>query len=553
MASKPAGCFQIMAGARNRSRAPARLPPGNSSGMTTLSQSLAFHDSPQAFLSALISTASKSNTSPERQDPTRQSCSPHLVRATIIGRDVALVSDYAVAKEILGFDDDSNYQAGSRRRISRSDVSPTTEPNSPRATCFAVEPAYHDLLAPWFPPPNLLLSDGLSHVSARQNWEQELALLPHVADHVSREEASRFLDRSGPSNSIDLYKALKDLAWKIVIRTFLLSGGDHDSSDDSTNEGVLEEIKHLQEVMFRGSVSMIPVSVNTFFYKSPRSKGFAARQKLYGLLSTIVRQRRSKRMRKGEKIKREGEIDAEHEVEHLLLFTSALVVKSIASLLTALSLNVFCFQAKQEVADDHLMLGRLRNEHDLANKQTLLQSLVSETERLSPPVVGVMRRVQHDVMIDEHGADNQDNYPESTVLPRTVVPAGWDIWLYFVAANRDPSVYHDPHRFRHDRFTSEGSLPSPPTPLTFGLGSKSCIGKIIVRNILLAVLKTIVDSDYSLEFGAVEDGVKAWLGQESNDSDEERMAEVMKRDMKQLPVQRPRRAVRVAIIKRDTG
>ncbi len=142
---------------------------------------------------------------------------------------------------------------------------------------------------------------------------------------------------------------------------------------------------------------------------------------------------------------------------------------------------------------------------------------------------------------------------EGTALHHPV-PAGHDIWLYLSGASRDPTAFgNDADIFRFDRYMTSPSLPSshrdddadlsgPPPPLAFGAGPKTCLGVDLVRQIVLTVGKAMVESRLEME-GMVEDrGMRGWLGWEAGVG-----PEWVAKGMKQLPVQRPRVAVRVGV------
>ncbi|KAK0768361.1 hypothetical protein LTR59_017722 [Friedmanniomyces endolithicus] len=158
--------------------------------------------------------------------------------------------------------------------------------------------------------------------------------------------------------------------------------------------------------------------------------------------------------------------------------------------------------------------------------------------RLSPPVIGVMRRVTQTVRLTNPGSDRNSTTSH-------IVPAAHDAWLYFVAANRDPDVFARPTEFCWDRFMRQGA--EVPTDedcgIAFGLGPKHCLGADLTREICLTVAETVMESGLAIKGGGqVVEGVKAWLGWEAHAG-----PEAMTRDLKQLPCQRPRDPVMVTV------
>jgi len=105
----------------------------------------------------------------------------------------------------------------------------------------------------------------------------------------------------------------------------------------------------------------------------------------------------------------------------------------------------------------------------------MLRSILLETERLSPLVIGVMRRVTYDVTLK--GAIDGGS--------PSIIPAGHDIWLYFSKANRDEMVFKNARSFVRNRFMKKVSLES--VGLAFGDGANYCLGNDLVRQICLIV------------------------------------------------------------------
>ena len=92
----------------------------------------------------------------------------------------------------------------------------------------------------------------------------------------------------------------------------------------------------------------------------------------------------------------------------------------------------------------------------IRNDLSLIPAAIEESIRLNPSAILVERRATKDLTL--HGVDICEN---DTVLP----------WL--ASANRDPSVFEDPHDFRLDR------RPNP--HLGFGHGPHMCIGAPLAR------------------------------------------------------------------------
>ena len=90
-----------------------------------------------------------------------------------------------------------------------------------------------------------------------------------------------------------------------------------------------------------------------------------------------------------------------------------------------------------------------------------------------------------------------------------------------------------------------GNGPSPPSPVAFGLGPKSCLGSGFVHMAALTIVEALLDAKLYLTGKVEAAGVKGWLGHEIA------TPEQWARDVKQLPTQRPSHPVLVEIKKRS--
>ena len=469
-----------------------QLPQGGYSILSTLSQTLAFHSSPESFISSRL----KQIDNPSIQPITRQQKKPKVVRARILNRNVAVVSSYKLCSHIL------RAASGLSQDTVRAAKSGETIGNH----TFAVRPAYHELMADFFPPPNLLLEDHPSHEAKRSDWEAQLSTFPDDVEQQVREIVLEHMEPWIGGLELDLYESMKTLAWKILLGTFLqLKPGD----------GTFEQIESLQETLLRGQFSLFPVSVNTRFWRSPRSKGLDARRKLQDLLKAYVRSQDSRCP-----FQKQGACSQDDLASNVLLFTSSISVKALASLLTASLLNLYLMPGNTSLP------SQIRRESS-RNAETLLQSILMETERLSPPVVGVMRRVQQDILLADEN--------EQPIL----VPKGWDVWLYFFSAARDSEVFAAADKFIPERYISpEETFPG----FSFGLGSKACLGQTIVGRVVRTVTRTMIDANVEISGSISAMGVRGWLGWEENVG-----IEHFARDLKQLPCQRPKDPVNVKV------
>ena len=115
----------------------------------------------------------------------------------------------------------------------------------------------------------------------------------------------------------------------------------------------------------------------------------------------------------------ESKIDDEDMVAHLLIFTSSIANKGVASLLTAYLMNLFLWRDQFKGSS---LAQLIRSQQEELTRRRMLKSILAETERLSPPVVGVMRRVKQDIVL--HAGNGQID-PGGHQIPK-----GHDAWLY---------------------------------------------------------------------------------------------------------------------------
>ncbi|ERF68376.1 hypothetical protein EPUS_06792 [Endocarpon pusillum Z07020] len=560
--------------------------------LSTLGQSFSFHSSPESFISSRLQDLAISD--PEQLPSTTGK--KNIVVASILNRKVHIVSSYQLCKDILEASSSassSNLTPSTITATAAGIFSQDVNPRSLDADILAAGPAYHQLMSDFFPPPNILLEDGTTHAVHKRTWADQLSTFacdstPQIRQITEKHISSLLHPATGGADGkVDLYETLKSLAWEILLSVFL------DLSPSSSPEE-FSQVESLQETLLRGQFSLFPVSINTRLWQSPRSKGIKARKDLQVNLGEIIN-----RQEAGCPFLKQGATSKEDAANHALLFTSSLAVKALASLLTAFVLNLYLWRDRghgymedgdgiEEVKGPTTtsLAELIRSQGDLDAQARMLRSILLETERLSPPIVGVMRRVQRDIVLKPHqqsysqsetetptstatrNMNNSMTYPPPSPPPEGnamhhAVPAGHDIWLYLSGASRDPTVFgNDADLFRFDRYmpspsssssTSNKDLHShsdsdsfdPPPSLVFSAGPKTCLGTELVRQIVLTVGKAMVDVGVEME-GMVEDrGVRGWLGWDAGVQ-----PEWVAKGMKQLPVQRPRVGVRVGIFRK---
>ncbi|MCJ1404892.1 hypothetical protein MMC11_008118 [Xylographa trunciseda] len=470
--------------------------------LSTLNQSFAFHASPESFISTRLQDLSITNPDLVSAAASRQK----IIEASILNRKVHIISSYQLCKSILQGSGTASEGAGPSDATSTfsTEIKDTGESTGGGLDTFAVGPAYRQLMADFFPPPNILLEDGDLHARNKDRWKQQLSTFPADVTPLTRDITKEHMSTLRKGSSIDLYENLKDLSWKILLGIFL----NLDAKDDAYST-----IENAQESLLRGQFSLFPVAVNMPFWQSPRSKGIKARCDL----QTILREQVEKQLPSCPLL-RQQKIGKDEMSSHCLLFTSSIANKALASLLTATIINLFLLPSPTPLA-------AIVRSHPAEHRGPLLESILLETERLSPPVVGVMRRLQKDMKL---------SLPETE--ERHHVQAGHDVWLYLAGANRDPTIFSDAEKFVFDRFMDSDM----PRGFAFGFGNKTCLGSEIVHQIVSVVATVMIDADITLRGDVSDLGVKGWLGWETGVP-----PSAFASDLKQLPCQRPRKPVLV--------
>lgn len=464
------------------------LPSGNAGVFTGISENFSFHASPESFIQTQILKYYQQHPGNAQRRT--------AVRAKILNRNVVILSAYDHVKQVLEVENEAE-----------------------ALPLYVAAAPYRQLMEDFFPSPNLLLKDGCPHHQIKVVWEAALQRL-ESEDHDKKlhDVSSIFVSNLKRNTPFDLYSSLKAFAWQLLLAHFL---GLHE--DDQNHR---EYIK-LQEDLLRGQFSVFPVSVNAGFWQSPRKKGIDARKKL----QTMIAQKMLIQTQAWLPNESAGKRPQEEVVNHILMATSSLAVKAFASLLLAFLLNMYLFKANDGETD---LYADCRARVAVDGTKTTAKAILRETSRLSPPVVGIMRRATTDSSFK-----SRDN-SSSEIL----VPEGWDIWSYFPGANRDTAMFgQDADRFRPDRYLPSETCGEPaPEPIIFGLGHKRCLGASFVPRAALAVLKAFEDAGVRVEGEVDAPGVRGWLGWQIA------TAEEWAKDMKQLPTQRPSRPIEVRVV-----
>lgn len=108
-----------------------------------------------------------------------------------------------------------------------------------------------------------------------------------------------------------------------------------------------------------------------------------------------------------------------------------------------------------------------------------IPTAVEEALRLHPPFFGFFRRTT-----------------ESVAVGGVEIPAGDDVYMGWVAANRDPEVFPEPTEFRLDRGRNRH--------LSFGAGVHVCVGSPLARMQLRVVIDRLLERLPDIEIAVAE-------------------------------------------------
>lgn len=111
----------------------------------------------------------------------------------------------------------------------------------------------------------------------------------------------------------------------------------------------------------------------------------------------------------------------------------------------------------------------------LREDRSLVKNAIEETLRMVTPARAFLRHVSQDVEINDQ-----------------LMKEGQYVYLMYMAANRDPAVFEDPHRFDVTRKTASRHL-------AFGAGPHLCLGQRLARYEGVQVLNAMLDRFEKIE------------------------------------------------------
>lgn len=360
--------------------------------------------------------------------------------------------------------------------------------------CVSAADAFLEYMQRLYAASCVLLVDGVSHTSRRQEMERALnagaikGYLP-VVDRLVEKHVSRLQD----GVILDPYPFCKLLFDELTYATIL---GDAMLGDGDGDGNLQEQVRRWRSDHFSAIVAL-PVSVNfgSIGVKSSFARGDEARLAIEKLVSARVRAARTspqKRLRPRQEasvlaqLSEDTSLTSEVIATHIGVLLNSATSKACAATLTFLILELSC--------DATGTLVRRCRDSD-----SFLESCVMETLRLHPPLLGSIRRI--------------GKKSSGVIVNGTDVPGNHRLWTSTRHANCDEQVYPSPEKFDPDRwallreadFNSRSACPfrfptdadrnrkaSAAPHLSFGAGSRRCPGRDLAWTMIISSARRLL-------------------------------------------------------------
>eukprot|EP00045_Choanoeca_perplexa_P003780 m.33369 g.33369 ORF g.33369 m.33369 type:complete len:427 (-) comp12226_c0_seq3:20-1300(-) len=310
--------------------------------------------------------------------------------------------------------------------------------------------AYQPFMSSVYGDETIIMAQGRKHTSLSQRMVAAMSpeLFQRCQDRVDAVVRHSLSNLECKQDPIDVYQTLKASSMGACFQ-LLLQLDDEDPLN--------LELPELAKSHWHG-ITSLPASFNLGFgFKSSMAKSQEAKDELLRIIQERIEQIDDDTGVLASLVKNLHLAPADC-AKQLLLLVSALVPKAFSSILT----NMIC---QLSACDDAEVLANVDN-------VKWLQSAIKEAHRLEPPFIGMRRIVVKDGGIELGGY---------TIAKDTVVM----IMLPFV--NSDPAIFSNPKRFLPERFLST----SEPDPLTFGFGTRPCVGEGFVQTLMITMAREI--------------------------------------------------------------
>ncbi|XP_046358517.2 cytochrome P450 716B1-like [Haliotis rufescens] len=339
---------------------------------------------------------------------------------------------------------------------------------------------------------NILFTNGEEAQVLRQSLSQ---LFTEDSVRTYHQTIDRVLNKKLASMDISqpkcLYAFFKQLVTEICLSLFL--GLDFQDAQE-----VSDTIISMTTTHWHGIISVpLPLKIPGRGGASSYSKALDAKKKLL----EIIKERRVKTDKSFPQhistIAHDPAVQNDTFVNnHLLLFTSALVPKALASILTS-----FAVEVGQK--------DKLSWQTECLSNPDFMDAIFLEVQRLYPAFLGGRRIVTQDYEIDGY-----------------LVPKDHAVVFMTFAAHRDPAVFEAPEEFRPERWTN-CSADMKSKLFCFGAGPRGCLGQRLVWDIIKSTVNKVM-------------GAYQW-----------RLHDNQELSQKWLPVSRPKGEILATFTKRD--
>lgn len=300
---------------------------------------------------------------------------------------------------------------------------------------------------------DLLLSDdfAISHLKTiRAIVDSMINGLKASAASVNNEE------KNGQFVDVSIYPFVKKICSRIMFETLVRPNGGKD----------FDTYERENTRLWKGTVSTgLNLRLNLGFGMKKQSAYSAAKDALNELEKMFEDTKHEDSTSSGCPV-RQPSLSKEAKVNHLLLFSSSMVVKAMAAIVT--------YFVKHTCEHPYILkklFDQVCNESAEKSFPDILDQIILEIERLHPPIIGCCRHVE-----------------KSVTVRNVKIPEGNKLWCSFLTANRDPSVFESPEEFNPSRWVDSDTM-----HLTYGFHEHSCIGKplskMIVREICIGMVK----------------------------------------------------------------
>ena len=252
--------------------------------------------------------------------------------------------------------------------------------------------------------------------------------------------------------SVNLYEEFKNISLAQNVRVFM---GVNRSDDPE----LFNTIKELTSVHWHGFVSL-PTNYSIPFYgQGGYKRAMEARHKLLDIIKTQMISNSSTFYDKFLQSRDEELLTDDVILDHMLLFSCALIPKAVGSVLTMFF----------ETMDKWRHL--LREDDTLEEGD--LECVLLEVMRLYPPFIGNIKMAKQDTMLGDYHC-----------------PAGTGVFYSFMGAMRDPAAFLYPDQFLPNRWRQETA--GLDSHLAWGGGVHSCVGRVMSWSSVTSIAKHVL-------------------------------------------------------------